>query len=89
MFAKIAIASLLATAALVAAAPVPNPDGGSAYTGAGGSAIGGNNADLSTSGPVSEGLANNGEILNALSGNGGDGGKATSGTAVGGDGGIG
>lgn len=89
MFSKLAFASLFVTAALVAAAPIASPDGGSAYTGAGGSAIGGNNGALSTNGPGGDGLGNNGEALNLLSGNAGDGGKATSGTALGGDGGVG
>ena len=68
--------------AFVNAAPIP--DGGSAYTGAGGSAVGGNNNDYANS--QGGGLGNNGDVLNAFSGNAGDGGKANSGTAVGGDG---
>jgi len=68
--------------AIVNAAPIP--DGGSAYTGAGGSAVGGNNNEYANS--QGGGLGNNGDVLNAFSGNAGDGGKANSGTAVGGDG---
>jgi hypothetical protein len=70
--------------AVVNAAPIP--DGGSAYTGTGGSAVGGSNNGYASSQGGGGGLGNNGDILNAFSNNAGDGGKANSGTAVGGDG---
>lgn len=68
--------------AVINAAPIP--DGGSAYTGAGGTAVGGNKNGYASS--QGGGLGNNGDLLNAFSDNAGDGGKANSGTAVGGDG---
>jgi hypothetical protein len=67
--------------AVVGAAPIP--DGGSAYTGAGGTAVGGNKSGYANS--QGGGLGNNGDLLNAFSGNAGDGGKASSGNALGGD----
>ena len=61
----------------VAAAPLP--DGGSAYTGAGGQALGGSHS----ANDYASGLGGV-DTLNIDKGNAGNGGKATSGTAVGG-----
>ena len=78
------IITLLATSSslLISAspipAPVPAPNGGDAYTGAGGSATGG---DATT---WEDGTLGGIQSGNIDSDNGGDGGKATSGTAVGG-----
>jgi hypothetical protein len=68
----------LASSASVFAAPLP--DGGSAYTGVGGQAVGGSKNTNDYAGGVGHGL----DVLNLGSKNAGDGGKATSGTAVGG-----
>lgn len=74
----IATLVLLSFASVVLAAPLP--DGGSAYTGAGGSAIGGSNSQTNNAG----GLANGLSTRDVASGNTGQGGKATSGNAFGG-----
>ncbi|WVW83017.1 hypothetical protein I302_105033 [Kwoniella bestiolae CBS 10118] len=91
-----ALYAISASAILVSAAPVvPSSgngngngmmirDGGSAYTGAGGSAVGGSLAENNSA--QSGGLAGGDDILGVASGNAGDGGKATSGTALGGTG---
>lgn len=70
-----ALFALVASSVVIAA---PLPDGGSAYTGAGGQAVGG--SKYTTSGFADDGL----DLLNVGGGGAGDGGKATSGTAVGG-----
>jgi hypothetical protein len=78
------IALALFSAVTVLAAPVAKRgDGGNAYTGLGGQAIGGTSTEMSQG---SDGLADNAKILHAFSGNAGDGGKAKSGDAVGGKG---
>lgn len=64
-------------ASLVAAAPLP--DAGSAYTGAGGQAVGGSH----NTNDKAHGMGGV-DTLNINKGNAGHGGKATSGTAVGG-----
>lgn len=74
----------IALVSVVLAAPIP--DGGSAYTGAGGSAVGGSNSGYSSSSGSGSGLANNADALKIASQNAGDGGDATSGNAFGGDG---
>lgn len=76
--------TILAALAVVSVNAAPIPDGGSAYTGAGGSAVGGSNNGYANS--QNGGLGDNADVLNAFSGNAGDGGKANSGTAYGGDG---
>jgi hypothetical protein len=68
--------------AVVNAAPIP--DGGSAYTGAGGTAVGGNKSVYANF--YGGGLADNADVINLASDNAGDGGKANSGNAFGGDG---
>ena len=73
--------ALFSFATVVLAAPLP--DGGSAYTGAGGSAIGGSNSQTNKQ----NGLANGLSALDVAGGNAGNGGKATSGSAFGGAGG--
>lgn len=65
-------------AAVAIAAPVP--DAGSAYTGAGGSAVGGSQ----TTAGKGHGLGGL-SALNVASGDAGDGGDSSSGTAFGGD----
>ncbi|WVQ98781.1 hypothetical protein IAU59_005912 [Kwoniella sp. CBS 9459] len=80
-FAFVAIST---SAILVSAAPMAMPDGGSAYTGAGGSAVGGTLTENNSA--TKGGLAGGDDILGVASGNAGDGGKASSGTAVGGQG---
>lgn len=70
--------ALFAASTLVIAAPLP--DGGSAYTGAGGQAIGGTAGNNGDNGFGAD-------ALNIASGNAGDGGDASSGTAFGGFGG--
>lgn len=88
MRSSIALAFLSAAALSAFAAPVSvvqRADGGNAYTGLGGQAIGGTNTEMSQN---SDGLADNAKVLNAFSGNAGDGGKAKSGDAFGGDGAI-
>lgn len=86
MRSTIALLALVST--FVAAAPAPllrqRGDGGSAYTGAAGQSIGGNNNDINNN--AYGGLGDNAQALDILSGNAGDGGKAASGTAYGGDG---
>lgn len=80
------IALALFSAVTVFAAPVAKrADGGNAYTGLGGQAIGGTSTEMTQG---SDGLADNAKVLNAFSGNAGDGGKAKSGDAVGGTGSI-
>jgi hypothetical protein len=69
--------------AVVKAAPIP--DGGSAYTGAGGTAVGGNKSGYKNAYGAG-GLGDNADVLNLASDNAGDGGKANSGNAFGGDG---
>lgn len=73
--------ALLSSTILVAAAPTPW-DGGSAYTGAGGEAVGGSTNLNGEQG----GLSNGAGVLDLAGGNAGNGGKATSGTAIGGHG---
>lgn len=73
----------LALVSVVLAAPIP--DGGSAYSGAGGNAVGGPNSKYTSSSGNGSGLANNADALNIASDNAGDGGKANSGNAYGGD----
>lgn len=68
--------------AVVKAAPIP--DGGSAYTGAGGTAVGGSKSGYANS--YGGGVADNADVLNIAGDNAGDGGKANSGNAFGGDG---
>ncbi|KAI9638121.1 uncharacterized protein MKK02DRAFT_42509 [Dioszegia hungarica] len=86
------IALALFSAAAVFAAPVAKrADGGNAYTGLGGQAIGGSSTEMSQGdGPFGQGngLADNAKVINAFSGNAGDGGKAKSGDALGGKGAI-
>lgn len=80
------IALALFSASAVFAAPVAKrADGGSAYTGLGGQAIGGTSTEMSQG---HDGLADNAKVINAFSGNAGDGGKAKSGDAFGGQGAI-
>jgi hypothetical protein len=69
--------SIFATLALAA----PVPDAGSAYTGAGGSAIGGSET---TAGKGYGGVGGL-KALDIASGNAGDGGDSSSGNALGGD----
>lgn len=78
---SIATFALSSFASVVFAAPLPSY-GGSAYTGPGGSAVGGTTSDTNNKG----GLANGLSALGIASGTAGHGGKATSGTAFGGDG---
>ncbi|WRT67207.1 uncharacterized protein IL334_004173 [Kwoniella shivajii] len=86
-----ALYAISASAVLVSAAPVSGSyggdvlavrDGGSAYTGAGGSSVGGSLAENNSA--QQGGLAGGDDVLGVASGNAGDGGKATSGTAFGG-----
>jgi hypothetical protein len=72
---SVALFAIVATVAI--AAPLPQPDAGSAYTGAGGSAIGGSDTTV--------GKGHGIDALNIASGNAGDGGDSSSGTAFGGD----
>ncbi|WWC69393.1 uncharacterized protein I206_103332 [Kwoniella pini CBS 10737] len=77
------------SAILVSAAPINTGnsimirDGGSAYTGAGGSSIGGSLSE-NNSAQGNSGIAGGDDVLGIASGNAGDGGKATSGNAIGG-----
>lgn len=81
------IALALFSAAAVFAAPVAKrADGGNAYTGLGGQAIGGTSTEMSQG--SGDGLAGNSKVLNAFSGNAGDGGRAKSGDAHGGNGAV-
>jgi hypothetical protein len=81
------IITLFTAFAAVNVNAAPIPDGGSAYTGAGGTAVGGSkNGYANSQNGGGGGLGDNADILNAFSGNAGDGGKANSGTAYGGDG---
>ncbi|WWC89468.1 uncharacterized protein L201_004392 [Kwoniella dendrophila CBS 6074] len=75
---KITFFTILSVASMVLAAPLPNPDGGSAYTGVGGQASGGNIQKISEAGLL------NLDILNIGSDNAGSGGSANSGSALGG-----
>ncbi|KAG8772584.1 hypothetical protein FRC12_002980 [Ceratobasidium sp. 428] len=79
------VAALASLAIFAAAAPTPAPwDGGDAYTGVGGGANGGNVYASANRGPLGLGPI---KAININSGNGGDGGAADSGVAVGGEGG--
>jgi len=77
----IATLTFFSFASLVLAAPLP--DGGSAYTGAGAQAICGTNSQTNNQGGLANGLSG----LDVAGGNAGNGGKATSGSAFGGEGG--
>ena len=77
-FTVASILLVLASSASVIAAPLP--DGGSAYTGVGGQAVGGSKNTNDYANGVGHGL----DALSIASDNAGDGGKATSGNAVGG-----
>ena len=70
----------------LAAPALKRADGGNAYTGNGGSAVGGTNTAVNSANGNSDGLADNAQVLDMFSDNAGDGGKAKSGDAHGGQG---
>lgn len=80
----------LSLLSLTLAAPLlERADGGNAYTGNGGSAVGGTNSAVNSAAYGSgagDGLLENGQVLDMFSDNAGDGGKAKSGDSFGGHG---
>jgi hypothetical protein len=75
----------LSLASLALAAPLlERADGGNAYTGNGGSAVGGTNTGVNSA--SGDGTLSNGQVLDVFSDNAGDGGKANSGDSFGGHG---